>query len=279
MSEVLDTESSKLAQLAAALISLTYSTVDGTDWRGTFTTHGITNATNFTCYADRFNGQRGCVGDSIDIREQGLAHAYGQLAQAFDCCDYTDISEVLTSNRNCKYYCNNTPSKQEFAYRFNEYNPNDLARAYPFFTNRTITASSGQCINYSQPDPPKSDGSGFSLFEYQNDTIKGNITIPNALFTQNGTTYIYRGVLRPQEAITYACGPRCIKMWAHRAGGYGEDAEFFECPITVSEVHNATNDTQNISDGIARLAAASLGLQGRPGENGTWTQYQFFPFE
>lgn len=274
-----DAEFSELAQLAAALISLTYSTVDGTDWHGTYTTHGIASATNLTCYADRFNGQRGCVGDTIDVREQGLAHAYGQLSQAAECCPYTDISDVLNSTQNCKYYCNFTPYKQEFAYRFKEYNPDDFARAYPIFTNRTITASSGRCNNYSQPKSPKPHGNGFSFFEYQNDTYEGNITIPDALFTMNSTTYIYRGSLKPQEAITYACGPRCISMWAHKARGHGEAPKFFECPITVSEVHNATSDTQNVSDGIARLAAASLGLQGRPDNNGGWIQYQFFPFE
>lgn len=255
--------------------------MDGTDWTGTYTTHGIAHATNLTCYADRFEGQRGCVGDLIRVREQGLAHAYGQLAQATGCCNYTDISEVLTSNQNCKYYCNFTPFKQEFAYRFNEYNLDDHARAYPIFTNRTITASSGRCINYSQPNPPKYDGrgSGFLFFEYQNDTYRGNVTIPDALSAANATTYIYRGTLIPQVATVYACGPRCIRMWAHKARGYGEAAEFFECPITVSEVHNATNNTQNVSDGIARLAAASLGLQGRPSNDGKWTQYQLLPFE
>ena len=253
--------------------------MDGTDFNGTYTTYGIVNATDLTCYADRFNGQKRCTGDAIDIREQGLAHTYGQLAQSTDCCKYKDISEVLTSTQNCKYYCNLTPNKQEFAYRFNEYNPDDFTRAYPIFTNRTITASAGRCINYSQPNPPKSDGNGFSFFEYQNDTHKGNITIPDAMFALDATTYIFRGFNRPQEADLYKCGPRCLKMWAHKARGHGEAPEFFECPITVSEVHNATNNTQKISNGIAFLAAASLGLQGRPGSRGEWTQYQFFPFE
>lgn len=68
-------------------------------------------------------------------------------------------------------------------------------------------------------------------------------------------------------------------MWAHKARGHGEAPEFFECPITVSEVHNATNNTDYVPDGIARLAAASFGLQGRSGKDGERIQYLFFPFE
>ena len=216
------------------------------------------------------------MGDTIDVREQGLAHAYEKLAQVTGCCPCTDISEVLTSPQNC---CNFTPDKQDFAYRFKEYNPDDFVRAYPIVTNRTITAPSGRHVNYSQPNPPKSDGNGFSFFEYQNDTYRGNVIIPDALFALNAITYIYRGILRPQEVITYTCGPRCIRMWAHKARDHGEALEIFECPITVSDVHNATNNTHYVSDGIVRLAAASLGLQGCPGKDGEWIQYQFFPFE
>lgn len=51
--------------------------------------------------------------------------------------------------------------------------------------------------HYSQLNPPKSDGNGLSFFEYQVDIYKGNITITDAHFALDATTYIYRGILRP----------------------------------------------------------------------------------
>ena len=198
-----------------------------------------------------------------------------------DCGNYTEISDVLGSKHNYGYYCRRTRHQQEFAYRFNEYNPNDTTKAYPRFTNRTITASAGECFNYSVTGDPQPQGGGNWLYKFGNDTFKGNITIPGAYGALDGTTYIYRGINVPQQASKYACGPRCIKMWAHRSEGYGEPSTFFECPITVNEVNNATEDYQRLPYDMARLAAASIALQGRPsGPPGTnlWPQYQFFAF-
>lgn len=122
---------------------------------------------------------------------------------------------------------------------------------------------------------------GNTVFQYKNDTFKHNITIPGAYGAFDGTTYIYRGVNIPQQAVTYACGPRCIKMWAHRSQGGGENSTFFECPITVSEVSNNATENQQLSYERARLAAASIALQGRSSNiNGVtvWTQYQLYTF-
>lgn len=181
----------------------------------------------------------GWVVDTIDVREQGLAHAYEQLAQAIGCCLYTDFSEVLVFTQNCKDYCNFIHYEQEFAYCFKEYRSDDFDELIQFHKQNNYSVS-GRCFSYCQPNPSKSDDNGFSLFEYQINTQRENITIPNALFALDATTYIYRGILRLLEAITYACGPRCIRMWAHKARGHGKAPEFFESLITISEVHNAT---------------------------------------
>lgn len=122
------------------------------------------------------------------------------------------------------------------------------------------------------------------LFEYTNRTSYGNITIPVQVRAFQGTTYVHKGPNTPQGAVTYSCGSRCIRMWAYKAAGYRESSTFYQCPITVSnamEVSNNTqvsNDTQKVSDGVVRLAAASIALQGRPSGNNTWTQYQLYTY-
>lgn len=263
-----------LAQAAVAIVSLTFSINDGTSYNDTYIRPGTVNASNLACYDDYFN--HGHCGGAI--MNQSLAHAYGDLALISDCGNYAQISDVLESKYNYGHYCRRTRYQQEFAYRFNEYNPKDKTKAYPRFTNRTITVSAGECFNYSMIGGPQLLGGGDLLFEFRNDTFTDNITIPAAYGALDGTTYIYRGLNVPQQAITYACGPRCIKMWAHRSQGYGENSTFFECPITVNEVNNATEDYQRLSYDMARLAAASIALQGRPSGINVWPQYQLYAF-
>lgn len=97
----------------------------------------------------------------------------------------------------------------------------------------------------------------------------------------SGTTYIYRGIDIPERATGVSRGPRCIWMWAHKSVGSGAESAFYECPITISPVSNTTTDAQTISDGIARLAASAIGLQGRSAladGNEFWTQFHFYPF-
>ena len=129
----------------------------------------------------------------------------------------------------------------------------------------------------TQPD-------GMLLFEYANRTLYGNITIPLQRIVFEGTTYVHRGPNTPQGAVTYSCGSRCIRMWAYKAAGYRESSTFYQCPITVSNAMEVSidtqvsNDTQQVPDGMARLAATSIALQGRPSGNNTWTQYQLYTY-
>ena len=256
------------------MISLTYSVVDGTNWRDTYTRPGIANAPNLTCYS--FDPHGACGGN---VTNQARAHANGEVALGFPCAPYNDTSQILDSRDDHRYYCRKPPNRREFAYRFNEYNHDDKQKSYPRFTNRTITASSGECFEYQMVGKPHDGSDGNVDYKYTNGTIHGNITIPGQSSAFEGTTYIYQGINTPQKAVKYACGPRCIWMWVHKSRGPapGQKFVFYQCPITVNSVSNTTNDTQEVSNDMARLAAASIALQGRPSYN-TWKQYQLYTF-
>ena len=257
------------------MVSLTYSVVDGTNWKDTYTRPGLANASNLKYYSIGPHG-----GYSGDVTNQARAHANGEVALAFPCGPYNDTSQILESQDDYRYYCRKTPNRQEFAYCFNEYNPNDTHQSYPRFTNRIITASSGECFEYRMVGEPRDGSDGNVDYKYTNGTVNGNITIPGQSSAFEGTTYIYQGINTPQKAVKYACGPRCIWMWAHKSRGPnpGQKSVFYQCPITVNLVSNTTDDTQKISDDMARIAAASIALQGRPSSNNIWKQYQLYTF-
>ena len=212
---------------------------------------------------------------------QALAHAYGEMTLISGCGSYKEIPDVLNSGNNYEYYCRREQDRQEFAYRFNEYNPNDTQLLYPLFTNRIVTASAGECFHYSQVGESRI-GPEMINFEYANESFSGNISIPKQSDGSSGTTYIYRGTEVPQNETEYSCGPRCLWMWAHKSQGQGESSTFIQCPITISSVSYTTRDTEILSDDLARLAASSIALQGRwtgnDSDHPSWTQYQFYPF-
>lgn len=257
----------------------------GTDWRGTYTSRGTVNATDLTCFGDHYN----CP---IYPRvEQSRAHLYGEIASGPPCQPYNHISEVLDSDSGASFYCNQASNQQEYALRFSVINPDDGRRIYPRFTNRIITASSGQCYQYNITDGSNEtaldpNGDDAVRWAYSNGTINGTITIPTAYSGEDSTTYIYPGSQMPQNETEYSCGPRCMWMWAWRSistlpQDKGEARALIKCPITVSSVTNVTDDSQRVSDGIAKLAASAIGLTGRSADdNGTttWRQYQFYPW-
>lgn len=108
----------------------------------------------------------------------------------------------------------------------------------------------------------------------------GNIKIPTAYLGREGTTYIYRGKNFPAAASAQAYGPRGLWMWAYKNPGEHDGPKLYRCPITVSKVSNSQVPAHNVSDGIARAAAASIALQGRfqgPSSNPDYKQYQFYP--
>ncbi|KAL2054781.1 hypothetical protein ABVK25_005085 [Lepraria finkii] len=136
------------------------------------------------------------------------------------CCGaYKYISDILKSTHDYGYYCRKNRHQQEFAYRFNEYNPEDKQRVYPRFTQRIITVSSGKCFNYSMVGGPQNERDGNLSYEYTNGTFSGNFTIPGQIEAFNGTTYVYRGINTPQEAVLkrismhMGVGPQISRPW------------------------------------------------------------------
>lgn len=265
--------------MAVALISLTYSVDDGTNYQDTFSLNGIVNASNLTCYKH----------PALDCKTfiatgHALAHAYGEYGSNLEYGSYTELSEVLNSPINYNYYRRLPHDKKEFAYRFNEYNYYDKQKSYPHFTNRIITIWSTACFSYnvthSQRVPAiNGDGQGVKL-SFENKTFKGSISIPDSALGVWSTTYIYQGPKRPEDnSPEAACGDRCIMIWAYK--NFESLNGLAACQIHVSAVSNATQDEHHVPDGVARIAAASIALQGRYWiEDGTpdYTQFQFYAF-
>ena len=268
------------------MLGLTYDVIDGTNWSDTYTQNGIVRAPNLTCYFDR-NSPGHCPSAPSS---QDIAHLYGEQSVSAICEPYNVTADVLNSNDNPPYYCRKAIGMQEFAYRFKEHNPSDVLSTFPHLTNRTISASSGKCIAYNQTNQTRTpdmflDGDG-SLFTYGNDSFSGNITIPTSSLGQAGTTYIYRGFNDPQHATENSCGQRCLWMWAYKNPGpivNDRSAAFYQCPITINSVSNATNAAHHVNDDVALVAATSIALQGRwsPDVNNSqdFTQFQYYPFE
>ena len=280
-----------IAQVAVAAISLTWEANDGTNWNGTYLRPGSVTAARLNCYDNMFNDVVCAENTPNDKTNQALAHAYGELALSNQCCTYETNADVLTSGHDCRYFCRRDRYNQEFQYRFKEFNPDDFndnvsTKAYPHFTNRTISAS-GACYNYSVENDHITDYGGDHYFEYKNadGSVRGNITIPVAYIGISSTTYIYRGLNSPQNAPAQQCGDRCTILWAYRGPGdpadntVKESIQIYQCNVTVTAVTNTTDPIKELPDDMARLAAASISLSGRksgPGPN-EWNQYQFYP--
>ena len=275
--------------MAIALTNASYSVDDGKDWNSTYARDGLVLAPNLTCYFynGSINNGRYCPTDpgppdallnAPQVMTQDLAHSFGEYAHgstfSSPCVSYRDTSDVLASREKPPYYCQRTPGRQEFTYRFLEFNVDDDLKAYPWLTNRTITASAGKCLSYREISDWRGDDHTFT-----NGTHNESVTIPSQSTGVDGTSYLYRGSAVPQMEVNESCGPRCLWMWAYRHWGMGEEPTLFQCPVTVDAVENATGDVHVIPDDIARLAAASIGLRGRfEGSPPTWEQTQFYPF-
>ncbi|KAI9889431.1 MAG: hypothetical protein M1814_005294 [Vezdaea aestivalis] len=275
-----------IAETSIALINLTSSFNDGKDSNGTYLRAGKVNITDLSCYY-RNNS---CSPEPINaVIPQFLAHYYGMSTQFTTCRTYQTLSDVLSSPSEHAYYCRRTPGKEEFTYRFLEYNPRDLHDTYPQATNRTISASSGECYEYYEVNRRKgpdqeADGGTAMTFTFKNDTSTGGkITIPIQGDAFRSTTYIYRGRDVPQESEDWRCGDRCLWIWAYKARSVVEKASFFKCPITISSVENGISPLHQVPNRVARLAAASIALQGRhnkekANKTKNWAQTQAVAF-
>ena len=221
---------------------------------------------------------------------QAMAHSWGEGSQYGGLCEpYNSVADISNSKSNPPYFCRRTLGQQEFAYRFKEYNPTDVGKTYPYFTERIITVSSGTCIQYNvldaQSPPTTSNCIGYPGWNYSffNSTYNSSLCIPFSSAGWSATIYIYNGTQPPGLDEDSSCGNRCKWIWAYRAWGpdLNDSPAIFQCPITVSEVSNTKMDAQQIPDSVARTAAASIALQGRwtgTEEDKNWIQYQFNAF-
>ena len=267
-------------QSTIALFNLEYKTRDGADWNSTYTQNGTVNATHLGCYFSHSDPEAQCPTDVVV--GQATANLYGEIGLASDCGNYTDISEVVNSREYKNYYCRRTPGRQEFTFRFYEFNPDDSQRTYPFFTNRTVSASAGECIVYQTVNQTH----GLDLYgdlaatkyTFTNGTFTDSISIPKSNDGLNGTTFIYRGIDPPGDAFSpsVVCGLRCLWIWVHKTQGPNDNSTFYSCPITIDEVRNASFPHQQINITMARTAAASIALHG--GWTGTFPNQTFTSF-
>ena len=265
--------------MMSALISLEATVVDGNDYRETYNTSGKVQVSDLTCYS--YNGT--CPGA---ITAHARAHAYGEMILAANCGPYDDVDDILASSTYHRYYCRS--DRQEFAHLFYEYNMDDIQGAYPHFTQRIITASTGVCDEYDQIGEAIETKLGIACalrYQYKNikDGTMGNITIPSGSLGKEGTTYISRYEDDPQT-VSNSCGDRCIYIWVYKAFSKSKDdpgQKFYRCPITISNVTNAQQVDHKVSKSVAQAAAASIALQGQwhgLKEDGTpdFAQYQFY---
>ena len=221
--------------------------------------------------------QEGCP-DRVTV--ETVAHTYGEMNLVANYRTYNEIADVLNSEHDYQYYWRQTRNQQQLAYRFNEYNPDDTQKVYPFLTNRTITAESNKCYAYHETG---TDNKEPQTFTYSNGIVNGSITIPNEYLGREGTTYIYRAFHDPTHATAYGCGDRCIWMWAYKnPSGSPEPSAFYQCSVNISQVNNASQPEHFVPNDVAKIAAASIALQGRySGPVGNVdkqdnTQYQFY---
>ena len=301
----------QFTQTAVALTNIGVQVVDGSDFTYTYTTTDSRDvrAPNISCYFTYdLDGSSYCPLDRSDPQHQAtaqfVAHNFGQSGRTAagqdnpPCHGYNENSEILNINGVVdderwgnyvpSYFCRRSAGRQEFAYRFLEFNPIDNRSAFPAFTNRLVTVSSGNCIQYSMQsrDPNKDPGVWSYKLVAGNSTNSTTLEVAEQNEALEGTTYIYDGNRLPPDAANperVNCGPRCIWIWAHLNSpqdGLGPDT-FFKCPITVDPVMNATQDTHKLPDDMARYAAASIALSGRQREvargRRTWQQSTFFP--
>ncbi|KAI4257248.1 MAG: hypothetical protein L6R42_005788, partial [Xanthoria sp. 1 TBL-2021] len=258
--------------------------VDGRSFNDTYTGFGTVNASYLGCYAGRGTS---CPGNAT---AHSRAHLFGERAGGIPCGLYKTTDEVVKSQQDFIYYCSDSATDPQFAYRFKEYNPGDLGASYPLFTNRTYTASAGDCHVYqvkNETKVPDVDGQGSgSSFTYEDGSSTKEITIPTSSMGLSATTYMSKGFQAPQHT-GYRCGPRCVWLWAYKNSGPGgineiDPPALYKCPVTVSEVSNTWHDWQVVPDEVARMAAVSIALQGRwSGRVGNlnFNQYQFYPYK
>lgn len=270
------------AQMLSALINLEVTVEDGHDYTGAFHRSGKALVSKLNCV---YHGSH-C---SSIVTEHARAHVYGESSLAEPSLDYDDIPSLLDAQNDTRVWRRRWSTEyahgSEYAHRFNEYNPTDTQRAYPYLTDRVITSSAGECVEYEQDEATERVRVGDKnalKFTYRNATSDGTISIPTAVLGREATTYIYRGLAPPADASNpqlVVCGERCMYVWVYRNAGANEGPKFYQCPITVGNVTNPVLPEHHVPDGVARVAAVSIALQGQfqgQADEKNFNQFQFY---
>lgn len=253
--------------MLSALISLEVTVDDGNNYNSTYTKPGQAQVSKLDCF---YKGpEKGSSCPKTLVTNHARAHIFGELARETPKGTYNAISDLLKQKQDYPIWSHRT--QPEFAHRFNEYNESDTQKAYPHFTERVITSSSGMCMEYnvSSTGSPKNIGRvSATELTYNNQKIHSSIIIPNSAFQPGhyGTTYIYRGFKVPAAATdttNVVCGTRCMYVWVLQDLGESGVSKLYQCPITISNVTNAKLPQHNIPDSLAKLLAVSIALQGQ----------------
>ena len=188
------------------------TTEDGRDYTTTYFEDGPVAVSNLSCYF--YGDASNCP--IIPDAKQGIAHAYGQVWLPNNSRSYSEISDILNSNENWLYYA--ARERREFAYRFSEFNVDDVAKVYPRFTDQIITATATERYEYNPNRPERIANETVVAwnYTYANDSFTDQILIPMISEQSNTATYIYRGAQVPENETEWNCGDRCIWIWAHR---------------------------------------------------------------
>ncbi|KAI9884366.1 MAG: hypothetical protein M1823_003843 [Watsoniomyces obsoletus] len=280
------------AQVAVGVLSIFSQLERGVDSNGIRIVRGDVTVPNLDCFYQA--GSNHCSPHQ-DQYDPAIAHTYGGtgILRGEDCGYNGTLDDIGSRRQSCSYfYQNNTheSADRKFAYRYADWNPDDGSRVYPYLgTGRIITASASKCNMLNVTGIPlntTSDPDGRDnvfVWPFANATVNTTIDIPKPALARSSTTYIWNDEALPRDAVAQACGPRCVFVYAVRDmldpsdGRHG--LALFQCQITVDPVRNPTHPMHNLSDSVARTAAASIALTGRwrsGGDGRDWRQYQLY---
>ena len=197
--------------------------------------------------------------------DTAIAHVYDDGGNFRDeRCRYQSTDEIHKAPQICRYLAR--ADHREFAVRCADSNLTDVIKAYSYYgTQRFVTTAATECNeNVTNLFPTLANGgdgpeSEF-VWPFQNSTGIYSLSIPRAILARESIIYIWNGTLLPPLATWQVCGPRCIVLYALRDMNRGGNHEItiFECRITISPMFNGTNPAYELSDSIARTAAATI---------------------
>ena len=200
------------------------------------------------------------------IEQQGLAQLY-QLSGEYFLGSVEKSTDFIESASNPAASAPDvffSDDLRTFYHNFLNHNPDDPFIKLP--SDRRISATT-DCVMFNVLS---GDGQFPETISVEMDDLTKSVELPAQPF---GNTIYFTN-------FDDDCGPRCAQISVYkpqRAGNAEEsDPSYFECTVEVSRVGNATQDFEQVSDEVAKIAAASAALDGtQRGDNAI--QYQLYP--